>query len=105
MLTMVRQGPADIVGRRNDESLCISNEKDSLQAFVTHAFFLIHYAADFCDKVGPGFASHFIEEERIVIHTLTRISFAFSWASWRMKFTICRIWSVAAMVKVALLDD
>jgi hypothetical protein len=27
--------------------------------------------------------------------TLTRISLAFSWASWRMKFTICRIWSEA----------
>lgn len=33
-------------------------------------------------------------------HTFTRISLAFSCASWRMKLTICRIWSLAAMVTI-----
>ena len=50
-------------------------------------------------KIGPqctGIGRQFISK---TLPTLTRISLAFSWASWRMKFTICRIWSVAAMVK------
>ena len=50
-------------------------------------------------KIGPqctGIGRQFISK---TLPTLTRISLAFSLASWRMKFTICRIWSVAAMVK------